>query len=217
MINDKSKSVFLKSINKKSLHQHHCNGFTLLEMVVAVSIFSIAVLVLMQIFLATAKSQQKSSAILRVQAEARYAMEVISRQIRSGYLDYDYYAGPLVLVDSDSNGISDAVANLALRDLNNDQIIFSRSNENCPVDVDNCIKMNFAGVIQNLSGKGLEIENLEFYISPITDPFIPDFDPATGSQPKVTIAMAIKSIGSRPEQIATVFLQTTVSSRYYKR
>ena len=204
-----------KSTNKKLFHQHHCHGFTLLEMVVAVGIFSIAVVILMQIFLTASKSQQKSSAILRAQAEARYALEIISRQVRSGYLDYDYYTAGLP--DSDSDGISDPQTELALRDLDNNQIIFSRSSADCPTDISNCLKMDFAGVVQNLSGKGLEIENLGFYISPITDPFISDFDPVTGSQPKVTIIMAVKSTGSKPEQIATVFLQTTVSSRYYKR
>ena len=209
------KDMCKNSTNKKLFHQHHRKSFTLLEMVVAIGIFSIAVVVLMQIFLTTTRSQQKSSAILRAQAEARYALEIISRQIRSGYIDYDYYTAGLP--DSDSNGISDPQAGLALRDLNANQIIFSRSSENCPVDINNCLKMNFAGDVQDLSGKGLEVEKLEFYISPIVDPFVLDFDPSVGSQPKVTIVMAIKSIGSRSENIATAFLQTTVSSRYYKR
>jgi len=212
MINDKFKNMFINPTNKKFPSRPNHAAFSLLEMVVAIGIFSISIVILIQIFLATTKTQQKSIAVLKTQAEASYIMETINRYIRSGYV---YYADDLP--DSNLDGISDAQSELVLKDLNDNQIIFFRSDENCPGDVSNCLKMDFSGTVQYISGSGIEIESLEFYISPITDPFILDFNPGIGSQPKVTIAMAVKSIGSTPEKIATTFLQTTVSSRYYKR
>ena len=207
--------MFLNQKNKKfpSSSGHH--AFTLLEMVIAIGIFTIATLILLQIFLTATKTQQKSNAVLKAQAEARYALEVISRQIRSGYIDYSHYG--ISLPDADSNGISDPQTELALIDLSNNSLVFSHSNVDCPAGSINCVKMDFAGTIQDLTGKGLEVQNLDFYISPTSDPFVLDFNPATGNQPKVTIVMTIQTVGTRPEQIATTYLQTTVSSRYYKR
>ena len=87
-----------------------------------------------------------------------------------------------------------------------------------PPGSSSCIKMSQnGGPAQNLTGKGLEVPNLVFYILPLSDPFKLDFDPSTGRQPKVTIVMTIQSTNTKIEERATAFLQTTVSSRYYKR
>lgn len=203
----------MPSRKSKTIQEHP--GFTLLEMVIAIGIFSLAVVVLLQIFLTTSRAQQKSSVVLDTQAQARYALEVISRQIREGYIDYSYYTSPLP--DANADGISDAQSELALVDLNNQQTIFKLSSLNCPKDSSPCLKMTSAGVDYNLSGQGLKVLNLGFYISPTTDPFVPDFKPSFGNQPKVTVTMGLQSVGNKPELQATAFLQTTISSRYYKR
>ena len=201
--------MFPNPKDKKISSQPNQCAFTLIEMVIAVAIFSIAIVIISGIFLSTIKAQRKASAILEAQAEARYALEVMTRKIREGYIDYDY--------SGYSGGITSPEVELALKDLDGNPIIFFQDTTCDDADSSPCIKMSLGGNTQLLTGKGLKVNNLKFYISPLEDPFIPDFDPSTGNQPRVTIVMTIQSVGTRPEQIATVFLQTTASSRYYQR
>ena len=189
-------------------------GFTLLEMVIATGIFAIVMVILTQVFLATSSAQRKSTAILASQSEARYVLEVIARKVRSGFIFYDHYAG---------SSPSSPESEFALLDLADNGTVFTLETvpANCPsAESAPCIKMladigGTATTTQYLTGKGLKVQNLAFYISPSTNPFIPFA--VSSSQPRVTIVMSIQSIGNKPDQIATSFVQTTVSSRYYKR
>jgi len=187
------------------------SGFTLIEMVIAVAVFSIVLLTIMQIFITITRAQQKSSAALEAQAEARYALETLTRKIKSSYIFYDHY-----------KPLTPSHPELSLVDTNNNGTVFLLQSgvPNCSSLVSSpCLKMlvdtnGFATSTQSLTGEGIKITNLEFLVSPQTDPFVPDFDPATGSQPKATIAMTIESVGG---PASTIYLQTTISTRYYER
>ena len=91
------------------------NGFTLVEVLVAIAIFSTAIMVVFSIFVNSQNLQQRTLAIQRGQSDARYALELMLKEFRLGEVDYEYsgYAG----------GISSPVSELSLR-----------NNQGVPVD-----------------------------------------------------------------------------------
>src|SRR3972149_1069430 len=59
-------------------------GYTLIELMVSISIFSIVVAMTSSMFITSLKGQEKSYTSQNVADSARYAMEMMSREIRMG-------------------------------------------------------------------------------------------------------------------------------------
>jgi type II secretory pathway pseudopilin PulG len=66
-------------------------GFTLMEIILVMGIFSTAVLMVMTIITTSTKVQHRTIVSQRLTADARYTVETIARTIRSGRLDYDFH------------------------------------------------------------------------------------------------------------------------------
>lgn len=60
------------------------SGFTLAELLVGIAFFSMVTLVLTGAFLATFRSQRQAFAFLQMQNNVRFALEVMSREMRTG-------------------------------------------------------------------------------------------------------------------------------------
>jgi len=159
------------------------------------------------------KAQRWTLAIEKIQSDARYSLEAISREIKMDMIDYSWvgYAGGITLPE-------DA---LALRDADNNSIIFKRSEDNCPVGTMKCLTVSLDGgaTWASITSKGNNVEDLKFYIDPAVDPFLmnPGHTYDSDNQPRVTIVLATKGIGGRTEEQQTIYLQTTVSGRIYRR
>ena len=68
-------------------------GFTLIEILLAMGIFSTTLLIIMNVFVGSARLQQRSIVGQRLTSDARYTIEAMARAVRSGIIDYDFYAG----------------------------------------------------------------------------------------------------------------------------
>lgn len=188
-------------------------GFTLVEMMVVLAIFSVATVVIVDIFMMAGKAQRRTLAIEKIQSDARYSLEAISKEIKMDMIDYGWagYVGGITLPE-------DA---LALLDADNNSIIFKKSADNCPAGTAQCLTVSLdgGGSWASITSEGNNVEDLKFYIDPPVDPFamnagnIYDSD----NQPRVTVVLATKGIGGRVEEQQTIYLQTTVSSRIYRR
>jgi prepilin-type N-terminal cleavage/methylation domain-containing protein len=188
-------------------------GFTLIEMMVVLAIFSIATVVIIDIFMTASRAQRRTLAIQKIQSDARYSMEAVAREIRMDSIDYDWsgYVG----------GITTPEDALALRDADGNSIIFKNDSENCPAGTTNCLAVSLNGGLDwaSITSKGINVEDLKFYIDPLFDPFKmkADYTYASDQQPRVTIVLVTKGVGGRPDEQKTVYLQTTVSNRIYRR
>jgi prepilin-type N-terminal cleavage/methylation domain-containing protein len=188
------------------------NGFTLVEMMIVLAIFSVTTVVIVDIFMMASRAERRTLAIQKIQSDARYSLEAMSREIKMDMIDYDYYGGTIASVPTDA---------LALRDADDNQIIFKKSSENCPVGTTNCLVVSLDGGTnwESITAPGINVEDLKFYIDPTVDSFKMNagntYD--SDSQPRVTIILRIKGVGGRPDEQHTVYLQTTVSNRIYKR
>lgn len=72
-------------------------GFTLIEMLVAVTLFSVVGLITVQTFYSTFKFQQRTSLEVGLVEEAKFIVDAISREIEAGNIDYDEYFNQCVI------------------------------------------------------------------------------------------------------------------------
>ncbi|MEY4722720.1 MAG: hypothetical protein RLZZ324_233 [Candidatus Parcubacteria bacterium] len=195
-------------------------GFTLMELLVVLGIMSMVVTAASDIFLLTSRSQRKIFGLERTQADARFTMEAMAREIRTGQIDYAYYAAR-------TPALATPDTELALIDSTGAPLRFAMSDAttaaNCYDAASTpCLLVTTGGAVtpSPITPQGVAVINVKFYVTPTADPDV--FVPATGtysgsSQPKVTIVMVLQSTAERSSEQSTVSLQTTVSSRRYRR
>ncbi|MBI4457545.1 prepilin-type N-terminal cleavage/methylation domain-containing protein [Candidatus Uhrbacteria bacterium] len=197
-------------------------GFSLMELLVVLGIFSTVVVSASDIFLSANKAQRKIAALERAQSDARFTLEAVTREVRGGRIDWQYY------VDN-SISLTGPVEILALRDGTDAPIVFHRSDAGnasyCPDAASTpclLVTLGTPGVDQPapLTPKGVTAQNVKFYVAPAADPS--SFNPAAGTyasngQPRVTTVLVLKSTEQRAIEGAVVYAQTTSSSRWYPR
>jgi len=249
-------------------------GFTLLEIVVVLAIFSILAVIVTDVFMLTLKAQRQTVKRQTTAATIRYVVETIARQIRTSEIDYTAYA----------SGINNPANTLILRDQNGTQYQYATANGKAIVTVTTGGSAPAVTQADLTNPDDTTIIRLNFYITPVADPFSDErcagttalngcqptaksctvtdesaaqngfcccqaaADCATGycdfssgahqaytqycasgpsepgglcrpanQQPRVTIVAAFESLGEKPEERKTMYLQTTVGSRIYKR
>lgn len=190
-----------------------------MELLVVLGLFSTVVVASSDIFLLASRAQRKVFGLERTQADARFTMEAIAREVRTGTVDYAYYAGRAVPL-----GVPDA--ELALVDSTNTRLKFSvsdASTESACASASSrpCMLVTIgAGSPVAISPKGVKVRNAKFYLAPTVDPMT--FDVVSGTyasnvQPHVTVVLVLESSVERVEDQSVVYLQTTVSNRGYRR
>ena len=196
-------------MTKTSLHDK--SGLTLLEMVVAVGIFGTAMVMAVGIMLGALSANFKSAQIQAVIDNARFSLELIAREMRTGtnfqitnhnclnqildgieFVDRNVPAGDpgkkryYYLADRDGNGNPDAVMRVAF-------------NNEAPIDCSQDIEKAF-------TGEEVIVENFQIRLA----------GQAIGSldgQPRVTVSLKVKSTSPKYQQDSTMNLQTTVVQR----
>jgi hypothetical protein len=144
-------------------------------------------------------------------------MEAITREVRTGTIDFDYYAAratPPALPDTE----------LALISSDNSRLRFHRSdasNEAYCADAASrpCLLVTVDGNDPAaITPKGSKVTSVGFYVAPSADPFY--YTPTgwqSDVQPHATIVLSLESVGGRVGETATINLQTTATSRAYRR
>ena len=186
-------------------------GFSLIEMLVVMALFLTLMLVVSDIFLSVSLTQRKTLTGQRAMNDLQYNIEQIVQRIRINKIDYDYYTLP----------IDQPIDKLALINDQGETVLIYKYNVGCPVEVTSCILQkvgNMAPFV--ISSDNIEIEKLNFYIVPEKSPY--DLDELTNkyesdNQPQVIIVVQGKTLALHEEDVKTINLQTTVSSRYYER
>lgn len=178
--------------------KYNFKAFTIVEMIVAMSIFSIVMTMYLGIFLSTFRANGKMVAKQKVQNEVRYLIDVITKEIRLGTVNYDYYSDAIVTPETV----------LALKDVSENNIYFDNDNGILK------IKYSEDDSWHELSTTNIYIEDLNFYISPINDPFAQTDNEK--KQPLVTIFMRVK-YNDQDKNDGIMIIQTSISSRQYKK
>lgn len=218
-------------MNKYSIKNE--KGFTLIEMLVSMFIFTLLVFAVIGVYITFNNSQIRTTASQQLLNDSQYAMELMTREIRNN---------AIVKYSLDNTICNDLIGTGDVDDVFDECIILERPNSqvfafsshinttisndkkllyvllNCDATYSNCDAINLSSnsVIEVLSAglNNININALNFYITPNSDPFVSG---GPNQQPKVTISMATSYLsGNRFEQVNNIF-QTTVSSRVYRR
>ncbi|MEK7560166.1 MAG: type II secretion system protein [Patescibacteria group bacterium] len=184
-------------MNNKS---HKKMGFTLLEMIVAMGVFIIAVLFSVGSLLSLTNAQKKALVLQSTQDNLRFALETIARDIRTG--DF-YYCGSSI---SDVPPIpsrkdcSFGGPSLTFQNVSGNTITYQMKDSRIQ-------KKDGVLNFEPITSLDITVEYLTFYVigSPDTD----------NLHPRVTIvAKGVSGSGSRRSDLN---LQTTVSQRTIQR
>ncbi|MFH0856366.1 MAG: type II secretion system protein [bacterium] len=71
------------------------SGFTLMELIVVLGVFTISTLMITEIFMIFNRSQRKILERQRLQNDINYTVEMMARSIRLGSINYVNYAGAI--------------------------------------------------------------------------------------------------------------------------
>ncbi len=170
-------------------------GFTLVETLIALSIFAILSVIVSSIYIQANHLQQRISNLQKLQNEGRYMMEKMAREIRGREIKLNY-------------DLTNPTSTLAFNKDEEDNLVrIYWDNNNLVYDLN--------GATSTLNSLGIAVLDAKFSIYPTTDPF--SLIPFSNIQPRVTMMLKIKNLDGRAEYQKTLTIQTTISSKNYKR
>lgn len=162
---------------------HHPRGFTLIEVIVALGIFSTVTLIAINIFVTVTGVQKRVASTQKVQEDVRYIVEAMAQQIRLGSINYAWYANPdwdigtgdaldlyptstppstLAVIDQDGAYI---YFKLDTSDPDIHKVVFCKKSP--PTQTDACAGDDWI----NITPTQITVESLKFVITPSADPF----------------------------------------------
>lgn len=247
--------LFTLGKNKNDRANKKGEGFTLIEILVVLGIFTVLGLLIVNVFLLSLRSQRQASFRQETLANLRFVMETMAQNIRTSEIDYSLDLTPQVLnLRSGANRVSYSLqfpgeivlttvttsgSQSGLLTTADDVVVFkmnffvdppqdpfteercnidahcSSSSDGCTInDPDADIKDFRAGFcICSASNECNLTSNCVLNKGPAGQGLCLPFD----RQPRVTISLGFNAAGPRASEQPPIYLQTTVSSRIYKR
>lgn len=209
-------------------------GFTVIEVIIVMAIFSIVLGVIIQIFIFTSRTQRRSRSVQEAYAQARAAVEALAREGQNGTVDYAFYGPPGEPAHS-VDIASQPVAVAAFRSSQGTDVRFrcaeplaANPNQACSGSTPElgqvqmcrgsaCASGGWAGI----TDEATDVVSWSTWVGPTDDPFARDRDDpanyAANRQPWVTAAISVRPAAVAGSQPPEVRLQATVSSRSYQR
>jgi prepilin-type N-terminal cleavage/methylation domain-containing protein len=173
-------------------------GFTLMEILVSVSLFVFVVSSASAVYVSAIRLDSKTRAERAVVDNGRFIMEYLSKEIRTGKIDY--------------NGINNQT-HLSLINQVNEKIHVYWVNSATDPQYKNLIVQKPTGTTP-LNSSDVEVTNLRFYLSPIVDPYV--LSNNSGAQPHVTIVMELATPDAfTTNRGAIINLESTFSPQRY--
>ncbi len=192
-------------------------GFTLIETMVAVSIFIIVITVVSNLFVISSRLHKNAALKQKIQSDARLILATLVERIRESTIDYGYY-------EALGSDLSEPVDVLALVDKQGESIRFANISDAqvCPEGTLHCLGIQVSGGAWNsMTSLGVRLsgENgLRFYIRPFESPFeIVGSAFVSNEQPNVTVVFTLETTLDQAVFRNRSYFQTSASTRVYKR
>lgn len=174
-----------KAITKNS-------GLTLIEVLVAMSIFAVVISVAIGVFVSGSSAQRRILEFNATQREANYLMETVSRELRMA----------TAIGAGEGVGANSTDSDIEFTNYDEDVIEYCRSDSSGSCD-SNGEYFSRGGEVIN--SPDIKIDHLIFYVTH-------NFSNVPKKQPLITVVMKIKSTGSSGAELT---LQNSVSLRLY--
>lgn len=204
-------------------------GFSLVELLVAMAIFAIISILFSTMFLTITNNQRRSKISQEILNNAQYALELMSREVKNNELiafsnnpclglgePYNDTCLLFVRQDGQTAGFGYDSANKKLAYMTIDCTRSGSEYGDCEVSAS-----QEPIILLSSDYNNVDITSLSFDIKPISNPYYYDYGQPgfiiNNQHPRVTINLAINYQGTRPIENVSHILQTTVSSRVYKR
>jgi prepilin-type N-terminal cleavage/methylation domain-containing protein len=190
-----------------ALYKNAKRGFTLIELMVSMTIFIVFTGVLINSYTSIVRAQQQANEYRVLYTEARTVFDTLSDDLRNGMVDY--------CADDNYN---DEVINLISKDaLTKTRVEYLPSEEKIRIGrvlLQNPSDTDLVTADIDLTSDEIAVKDFNVFISPAVDPYNQDnFANATSRfHPKVTIYALFEKVGN-PK--LSVDFQTTISSRIY--
>jgi prepilin-type N-terminal cleavage/methylation domain-containing protein len=178
--------------NKQDKKENKFSGFTLLEMLISISLFTIVVTIAFTALLSILDVNEKAKTIKLVVNNLGMAMESMTREIRVGYNYTCDRAGSL----PSGNDCNPPKSRIALKTSTGADVQYAFSNETIERTTD-------FGAPVDILGSDVVIESLKFYVH--------GSEPGDEIQPRVLIVL--KGSVAHPNLNTEFNIQTTVSQR----
>ncbi len=171
-------------------------GFTLIEAVVATSVFAFVISSILGVYVATLQLDRKTRAQRAVAQNGRFIMEFLAKEVRNGTISYASFPGSAVAGTGDLylENQSSLVEHLSLSGTN---LVLNKNASNT-----------------NMNSNSVKVTKLAFYVSPSHDPFTSA--KTYNEQPHVTVVLELTSnYSANAIDIVKLNLQDTFGIRYY--
>src|SRR3989344_8895028 len=152
------------NFQESRIKNQELSGFTLVEMLVAMSVFVIAATAATDLYISASKMSRAVRSRERLQNEARFAFETISREIRTGTIDYQAYGGPV--------SVPINTLNLLDRDGNREVFRVATQTSECASNGFPCLLICDSATCSALTTGKIIWDDVRFYVSPQNDPFL---------------------------------------------
>ncbi|MFA6098831.1 MAG: prepilin-type N-terminal cleavage/methylation domain-containing protein [Patescibacteria group bacterium] len=149
------------------------NGFTLIEMIISLSIFVMTILAAINVYLIINNSQRKVVAMQRVQDDLRYVFETLAQQVRLGSINYSFYADNGIELYPQA-GVTNKI--LAIFNQSGEEIYFRQEGDGvqyCKVEIAGDCDLATGTGWFDITPVGVSISQLQFIITPSANPFTP--------------------------------------------
>lgn len=190
-------------------------GVTLMELLVVLGVFSITVTMASAIFLQSNAVQRRVILMNAAQADLRFSLEAMVREVRQGGVDYAFYERDGgVELPTDRLAVTNPFGQLEEFFMTDDPTV-------CPEGVPRCLAVSIDGAAgEPMTSRSLIVDRVLFYVTPNVDPFTRDVDSGlylSDIHPSVTMIISGRTNGVKAEDVVPVQAQTTVSTRTYAR
>lgn len=188
-------------------------GFTLIEMLIAMSIFVVFIGVLMGSYTSIIRAQRDANDYRIMYAESRRVFDGLIQEFREGMVDYS--------IDEDTSavfvGAQDQLQLISKDGLTKTLILLADDSVKIAKSEGPAVEV-FDGDAVSLNSADVQVKELNMYVYPAVDPY--DMKNVSKDayqfQPKVTIFATFEKEKTTGEPYSVSF-QTTVSSRIYNQ
>jgi len=189
-------------------------GFTVVELLVVMVLFTFSLLILTQTYLAFIRLSHRTSNSATIQQDMRFVMEYLTRNARNGAIDYP---SPPLAIDAVTSTLrlkaENQLAWMMKKSQPGDMRCGDAPNVACLlVSSDN--GTNWAPI----TSKGVNVETFNIYVRPSLSPFVLQGGGySSDQQPYVTVQVKMTFNTPIDKEKVSMEAQTTVSSRVYVR